>query len=415
MKDKALIGNSFFASNRARLLKKLDGGTPIILSANGLLQRTRDDDVYPFEQDGNFWYLSGIDEPDVILVIDNSEEYLILPQRNARHKIFSEQTDKDAIKAISSIDKIYDYEEGWKKLSSRLKDSGGFSAVKPPAEYLDVYDAYTNPAARNLIKKIRAVKSGLKQKDVTKEIIKLRMIKTKTETDCIRQAIRFTSEVLVKISENISNYQNERDIAADLNDFYFRHNLQHAFTPIVASGKNASVLHYQSNKSPIARDDIVLVDTGAKFNNYCSDITRVIVKNPSNRQTAVHKAVVEAQTYAMSLLKPGVNFKEYEISVAKFIGSKLRELGLIKEITSENIRKYYPHSTSHSLGIDVHDPADYSRPLQADMVITVEPGIYIPEENIGVRIEDDVLITEDGVESLSSGLSANIDKLSIIS
>lgn len=414
MKDKTLT-RDFFAGNRKRLLAKLTGQTPIILSANGLVQRTRDDDVFPFEQDSNFWYLTGLSEPDVILVMDDSEEYLILPRRSARHKVFSEQADNDEIKNISAINKIYDHEEGWKKFSSRLKNSDGFSTIKPPEEYLDAYDTYTNPAARNLVKKIRAVKSGLKQKDITKEIIALRMIKTKPEIDYMRQAIRFTAEVLVKISKNISDYQNERDVAADLNDYYFRQNLDYAFMPIIAAGKNATVLHYQSNKSPIGESDIVLVDTGVKFNNYCSDITRVIAKNPSNRQIAVHKAVVEAQTYAMSLLKPGINMKEYEISVAKFIGGKLRELGVIKEITSKNIRKYYPHSTSHSLGIDVHDPADYSRPLQPGMVITVEPGIYIPEENIGIRIEDNLLITEDGAESLSSELSANINKLSIMS
>lgn len=406
---------TFFAGNRVKLLEKLTDFTPIILSANGLVQRTCDDEVFPFEQDSNFWYLSGVNEPDVILVIDNSEEYLILPERADRHKVFSEQIDKDRIKNTSGIHKIYDYKEGWEKLAGRLKKSKNFSTLKPPEEYLKVYDVYTNPASKNLVKKIRTINSGLRQKDINKEITLMRMIKSDEEISFIRQAIRFTSDVLIKISKNIDSYKNEHDIAADLNDFYFRNKLKHAFMPVVAAGKNATILHYKSNKSLINKNDLVLIDTGVKFNNYCSDITRTIIKNPTARQIAIHQAVADTQTYAMSLLKAGVSLRDYETKVAKFIGSKLKDLGLIKEITSENVKKYYLHGTSHSLGIDVHDPADYSQPLKIGMVITVEPGIYIPEEGVGVRIEDNVLIKQDGIEKLSSGLSAELDKLSIIS
>lgn len=387
---------------------------PIVISASGLVQRTRDDEVFPFQQDGNFWYLTGINEPDIILVIDQTEEYLILPKRDPRHKVFSEQINEDDIKTVSGINKIYDYEKGWEKLASRLKKAKEFSTIKPQEEYSKAYDVYTNPAPRNLVAKIFAINPDLAQKDIAKEIIELRTVKTKEEIDYIKKAIACTGEILVKISKNLSSYKNEHDIAADLNDFYFRSKLDYAFLPIVAGGKNATILHYKSNSSLINKKDLVLIDTGVKYNNYCSDITRTIGLNPSPRQRAVHKAVSDTQNYAMSLLEPGVLIREYETKVAKFIGEELKKLGLIKEITAENVRKYYPHGTSHSLGIDVHDPADYSQPLKAGMVITVEPGIYIPEENIGIRIEDNILITKDGVENISAILSANIDKLSII-
>jgi Xaa-Pro aminopeptidase len=391
-------------SRRTKLLEKFAGSTPIIISANGLIQRTRDDEVFPFEQDGNFWYLTGVSEPDIILVIDRSEEYLILPERDDRHKVFTEQVDKAQIKNISGINNIYDHEEGWEKLSSVLKKSKEFSTIIPPEEYLSNYDVFTNPASRRLVRKIFSINSSLKQNDITKEIISLRMIKSEEEVTFIRRAISYTGEVLEKISKNFKDYKNEHDIAADLNDFYFRNNLKYAFMPIVASGKNACVLHYKSNKSPIGKKDLVLIDTGVKFNNYCSDITRTIINDQNARQRAVYKAVIDTQTYAMSLIKPGVKIREYETQVAQFIGNELKKLGLIKEITDEGVRKYYPHGTSHSLGIDVHDPADYSVPLEAGMVITVEPGIYIPEENIGIRIEDNVLVTKDGIENLSSSI-----------
>ncbi|MEX2014355.1 MAG: aminopeptidase P family protein [Candidatus Saccharimonadales bacterium] len=398
------MDSKFFAKNRSNLLKKVSDFAPIIISANGLLQRTRDDEVFPFGQDGNFWYLTGVNEPDVILVIDGSSEYLVLPKRDDRHKVFSEQIDKDKIKDTSGINEIYDYGKGWEKLTGELKKSKSFYTVKPAEEFLSAYDVYSNPAPRRLVKKIFSISSTLEQKDISKEIVSLRTIKSEEEVHCIKRAIKYTGEILDRISKNIGDYKNEHDIAADLNDFYFRNKLDYAFMPIVAGGRNATILHYKSNKNPINKKDLVLIDTGVKFNNYCSDITRTIMKNPTARQKAVYQAVADTQAYAMSLLKPGVLIREYETKVAKFIGSEMKKLGLIKEITNENVRKYYPHGTSHSLGIDVHDPADYSRPLELGMVITVEPGIYIPEENIGVRIEDNVLITQDGIEKLSSSI-----------
>ena len=397
------IDSRFFADNRKKILKKFAGSTPLILTANGLLQRTRDDDVFPFEQDSNFWYLTGISEPDLILVID-AEEYLILPERDPRHKVFSEQIDEDRLKEISGIGKIYDHKEGWEKLSKSLKKAKNFSYVKPSEEYSASYDVYTNPASRNLLKKILSVNPNLDKKDISSEIINLRMIKSQGEIYCIKRAISYTGDILEKIKKNINNYKNEHDIAADLNDFYFRNKLEYAFMPIVAAGRNATVLHYKSNNHPIGSEDAVLIDTGVKFNNYCSDITRTITRNNNRRQREVHEAVARTQGYAMGILKAGIGFRDYETKVAKFIGEELRKLGLIKEITNENVRKYYPHGTSHSLGIDVHDPADYSSPMKEGMVITVEPGIYIPEENIGVRVEDNVLITKDGIENLSSSI-----------
>ncbi|HEX5798122.1 MAG TPA: Xaa-Pro aminopeptidase [Candidatus Saccharimonadales bacterium] len=397
------MNSKFFAGNRSKLLNQVNSA-PIVLSANGLIQRTRDDEVFPFEQDGNFWYLTGVDEPDVLLVMDGSKEYLILPKRDDRHKVFSEQVDKAKLKNTSGISEIYDYDEGWEKLAAILKKSKSFHTVKPPKEFLSSYDVYSNPASRRFAEKVLNVSSTLEQKDISREIISLRTIKNNEEVNCIRQAIKCTGEILERISSNIDDYKNEHDISADLNDFYFRNKLDYAFLPIVAAGKNATILHYKSNKDPISKGASVLIDTGVKFNNYCSDITRTIMKNPTTRQKAVYKAVADTQEYAMGLLKPGVSIREYEIKVAKFMGAELKKLGLIKQANNENVRKYYPHGTSHSLGIDVHDPADYSKPLEAGMVITVEPGIYIPEEDLGVRIEDNVLITQDGVEELSSSI-----------
>jgi Xaa-Pro aminopeptidase len=161
-------------------------------------------------------------------------------------------------------------------------------------------------------------------------------------------------------------------------------------------------MHHTNNDGALTKGDFVVIDVGAEWNHYSADITRTVcLGEPTRRQETVYNAVDAVQKFAFSLIKPGLNFREYEMKIAEFMGEKLRELGLIKTISDENVRKYFPHATSHFLGLDTHDAGDYERPLEAGAVITVEPGIYIPEEGIGVRIEDDVLVTSAGIEILS--------------
>jgi Xaa-Pro aminopeptidase len=168
-------------------------------------------------------------------------------------------------------------------------------------------------------------------------------------------------------------------------------------------------LHNTANEAPLSADELIVADVGAEVEHYAADLTRTIsLRPPTRRQQAVHAAVLEAQEYAMSLLKPDVMLREYEQQIEHFLGEKLRELGLIKTITHENVRAFCPHATSHFLGLNVHDIGDYDRPLEPGIVLTVEPGIYIPDESIGVRIEDDILITEKGVKNFSRKLSREL-------
>jgi len=179
-----------------------------------------------------------------------------------------------------------------------------------------------------------------------------------------------------------------------------------AFTPIVAAGAQACTIHYVANEAELHQDEFLLMDVGAEWDHYAADISRTIHLGnaPTKRQRQVHAAVKEVQDYGFSLVQPGVKIKDNERLIEHFMGEKLRELGLIKSIESDAVRKYFPHSTSHYLGLDTHDAGDYDRVLEPGVVLTVEPGIYIPEEGIGVRIEDDVLVTESGFEVLSARL-----------
>jgi Xaa-Pro aminopeptidase len=147
------------------------------------------------------------------------------------------------------------------------------------------------------------------------------------------------------------------------------------------------------------------IDTGAEVEHYAADITRTyFLKPPNKRERAVYQAVKDVHDYALSHLKPGITLRESEDNVSHYMGEKLRELGLIKTVDKEHIKRYFGHLCSHFLGLDVHDVGDYDRPLQPGMVLTVEPGIYIKPEGLGVRIEDDVLITEKGCKVLSAKL-----------
>ena len=177
----------------------------------------------------------------------------------------------------------------------------------------------------------------------------------------------------------------------------------HAFEPIVASGNNACTIHYVKNDSTIAKNFPLLVDTGAEFMNYAADISRTYLPaNAPTRQKERYLAVREVADFARSIMKPGMLMRDIEQQVEKRMGEVLIELGLIKINETKEVRKYYPHAVSHHLGLDVHDLADYSVPLAENMVITVEPGIYIKQEGIGIRIEDDVLITNTGNKLLSA-------------
>jgi Xaa-Pro aminopeptidase len=193
-----------------------------------------------------------------------------------------------------------------------------------------------------------------------------------------------------------------------LRGFKTRGSSGHAFKPIVAAGRDAATIHYGKYER-LKADELIVCDVGAEYSFYCSDITRTVsYGRPTSRQQEVHEAVAYVQSEVFKMIKPGLDFKTYEKQVEHLIGLKLKELRLIDKLTPDEIRKYYPHACSHSVGLDTHDSADYSQRMAENMVITVEPGIYIKDENIGLRIEDMVLITKDGAKVLSSRLSSSL-------
>lgn len=403
----------FFRNNRSKLRELFGGTAPIVITANGLVQRTRDDDTYDFHQDSNFWYLTGLDEPNLVLVIDKDKDYILGPELNERWRIFHGDADLDIYTKISGVSETLPGSAGWQKLGKRVKKAKHVATIVPPRTFDERFLVYTNPAKRRLITLIKKHNPDIKFIDIYESLAQLRTVKQPEEIEAIQKTIDETIKVEKIIGKKIGKYTDERELSAEIDYLFAREGLKPSFRQIVAGGKNAVTLHYSKNDAPIDPSEILLIDMGASFNGYCSDLTRAVNLNPTKRQLQVYDAVLQVQKFALKMLRPGLQLASYEAAVVHYMGEKLRELGLIRTIDEESVRRYYPHNTSHFLGIDVHDVGDFTKPLPQNAVLTVEPGIYIPEENIGIRIEDDVVLTKDGNRMLSGRLSRELSSLTI--
>ncbi len=401
--------NTFFTNNRAKLRGRLAMEYPVVFIANGSLQRSADT-TYPFQQESNFWYLTGLDEPDLLLVMDRTQEYLILPKTNRVKTIFDGGLDIAALQARSGITMFYDASEGWQKLVASLGARKAMYTLSPEQRFEPQARIYANPAQRYGIEKLRRQVGGLTVHDVSHHLTQLRMRKQAAELTAIETAVRITTETIqrVRTSDQLAKMTTEYALeAAITNGFRAQGARGHAYDPIIASGMHATTLHYVQNNGQLATDELIVADVGAEYEHYAADITRTLARSkPNPRQQAVLSAVIDIQHRAAALLRPGTILREYERTVAAYTGEALHSLGLTTNARDmQAIRTYFPHASSHFLGLDVHDVADYEAPLEESMVLTCEPGMYIPEEGIGVRIEDDIVITATGNRNLSAHCS----------
>lgn len=399
-----MLSQLFFKNNRSQLLKRLPDDALLILTAQGLLQRSGDT-THPFRQDSNFYYLTGLsDIADVVLVMNGDEEFLILPHRSDAETIFGGVIHHDEVAKISGITTIYNYAEGWnryKKLQNSRKKVYTLGAA--PTKVVGADSFYTNPARRRLLQKIKRT-SAVTIEDVRMHLVALRQIKQPEEIDAIKQAVAITKQGFLAAQKRMNSGAFEYEIAAEFDYIFAKQHTQHGYQPIIASGTNACILHYIKNSAQLQSKENVLLDVGAEYQGYCADISRTYaVTTFTVRQQQVYDAVYRVQQQAIQLLMPGLKWHEYAANVEQLMGEQLVRLGLIKEPSRSAVRHYFPHGVSHSLGLDVHDVCDYDT-LQENMVITVEPGIYIPEEGIGVRIEDNVCLTSHGAVNISDDI-----------
>ncbi len=402
---KSYFSADFFTQNRQRLLKMLPADTLVIITANGVLQRSSDT-TFPFSQDRNFWYVTGIHEPDVLLVIDSKQEYLILPPQNDVRDIFDGAIDIKKLRTTSGINDVRSFKQGWDEIRTALERKPHVCTIVPGPSYEPNHAMYVNPARRRLVQQIRHHAKGVKLRDLRAEFASLRVRKQPEELNALQAAVDITCDTFAALrSPNVlSTFQHEYELeAAITHEFRRKGAAGHAYSPIVASGKHATTLHYVTNEGELKPGELAVVDVGAEVEGYAADMTRTLSKKAlTARQASVITAVTAVQDFALALLKPGTLLRDYERQVMLRMGKELKALGLITDSHDEAaIRYYYPHATSHFLGLDVHDVGTYNQPLEAGMVLTCEPGIYIPEESIGVRIEDNILITDGGHQNLS--------------
>lgn len=414
---------SFFINNRSKLFELLLPSSAVIISSNRSMPRNGDQ-FFPFRQSSDLYYLTGILNESVTLVIypgtssDSFNELLYIPKTdNVQEKwsgaaiSISEASQRSGIKEVRYMgDIIIELRE----ILSRC------SYV-----YFGMPASGSHPFFRSNEYEIRQSLanqlSNIQEHQLAPLLTRLRMFKEAEEIAAIRQAMQITSdvfsEVVTAIQPGMMEYEVESMLTGGIRK---RGSRGHAFDPIVASGANALVLHYIRNDHQLNPGELLLLDYGAEWQYYASDISRTLPINGkfTKRQRELYEATLRILNQAMKLMTPGLKLSEYNQQVGRLWEEEHLRLGLytrrdIKQHSKEIPiwKKYFWHGTSHSIGIDVHDPVDHSLALAKGMVLSCEPGIYIPEEGIGIRLENDMLVTHDKPENLSANIPVEPEEI----
>jgi Xaa-Pro aminopeptidase len=380
-----------FASRRAALRKSLDGVLVLFGQTEGR------DEVFRVRPEANFYYLTGWIEPGAVLLLTPSEEMLFLPD----HDIHAEQfqgkrsSARDSnVQALTGFNTVFPRE----KFESELN--------KAVSECEKLYAAFGQPA----VEKLKIAYPFREIHDAVTLIVQLRVKKSDAELAAIQHATDVSLEAHRASWKRIAAGLSESQLAAKVVETFLEHGCEVAYSPIVGSGPNSIVLHYSANQRKIDRGEVVVLDAAAECDGYASDITRTIPVGGkfSARQREIYQVVLGAQNAAIAALKPGVRLSGEGDTLTKIAKDYMNAHG--KDLHGEGLGKYFIHGLGHQVGLQVHDP-NINGPLQAGMVVTIEPGIYIEEEGIGVRIEDVVLVTENGARVLSAALPREPDEI----
>ncbi len=409
-----------YTERREKLFNQLPKHSLAVFFSGHAAQKSNDQN-FPFSINRNFYYLTGIEQENVTLVFakgENETATFLFLEENDPVKVlwdgagltFEEAANLSEI-TLPRVRNIKTFDAFiWSFLStSRRAIFGNIDTL-----YLDLERQNEHAQDTVAIKYAHRVKDlypFLQIKSSQLLMAELRMVKDSYEIERVKEAIEITKKGLNRIMDNLKPTLMEYEVEAEFNYVLNKHRTTPSFGTIAAGGKNATTLHYVDNESVILDRDLVLFDLGVAYQNYCSDITRVYPSNGvfSERQRAVYEVVLEANKKTIEWLKPGVSLLEFNEYGRKILIEGAKKLGLIKE--DAEIDKYYYHSLGHYLGLDVHDVGNYSLPIPEGALITVEPGLYIAEEGIGIRIEDDVVVTKDGCINLSQDIIKEIDEI----
>jgi Xaa-Pro aminopeptidase len=415
---------SLFTENRKRFAAKLKPHSLAIFNSNDEMPRTGDQN-YPFRQHPDFFYLTGIDQEQSILLI-----YPDCPNPAYREILFLRKTNEHIA--------VW---EGHKYTMQEAKDASGMQSIYWTEDFNSIFPMLMNWCSNVYINlnendrfrsevpyrelrfanDLRAKYTAHSFERSAPIMSALRSIKSEEEIQAIRKACGITEKAFRRVLGFIRPGVAEYEIEAEITHEFIRNRATgHAYTPIIASGANANVLHYIDNNQECRSGELVLMDFGAEYANYAADLTRTVPVSGkfSPRQREVYNAVLRVMKAATQMLVAGNTIEQYHTEVGRIMEKELIGLGLLKaeEVAKQDpskplYKKYFMHGTSHFLGLDVHDVGSRHEPMKAGMVFTCEPGIYIPEEKMGIRLENDILITEKGPVDLMASIPLEADDI----
>ncbi len=403
------IDSSLFVRNRKKFIARMESETLAVFNSNDIYPISADGTM-PFQQHRDIFYLSGVDQEESILVLfpeasnPAHREVLFLRETNEHIAVWEgEKLTKQAAFEVAGIKTVYWLQQFPTIFKQMMAEAKGI--------YINTNEhlrASTEVETREdrFIKQVRQDYPAHQVHKSAPILHKIRSIKDEVELELMQRACKITEagvrRLLGFIKPGVWEYEIEAELA---HEFLRNRSKGFAYTPIIASGKNACVLHYIENNQQCLDGDVILLDVGAEYANYSSDLTRCVPVNGrfTARQKAVYNAVLHVKKEAEKLLVPGTIMAEYHKQVGHLMEEQLVNLGLITmdDIHNQNAdwpayKKYFMHGTSHFLGLDTHDVGLWNEPIQAGMVFTCEPGIYIPEEGLGIRLEDDLVVQETG-------------------
>jgi Xaa-Pro aminopeptidase len=403
------IDSALFVKNRSNFMAQMKASSLAVFNSNDIYPISADSTM-PFQQHRDIFYLSGVDQEESILVMfpdcpnKKHREILFLKETNDHIAIWEgEKLTKKRAFEVSGIKTVY-WLQDLNKVMAELMAQSDTVHINTNEHYRASIETETREDrfTKWLLNKYPAHKVE-KSNPILQ---RLRSIKDPIELDLLQKACNITEKGMRRVLKFIKPGVAEHEIEAEfIHEFLKNRSKGFAYTPIIASGNNANVLHYIENNQVCNDGDLILLDVGAEYANYSSDMTRTIPVNGrySKRQKEVYNAVNRVKINATNMLIPGTIWADYHVEVGKLMTSELLGLGLIDKLDVQNedpnwpaYKKYFMHGTSHHMGLDTHDYGLLWEPMKINMVFTVEPGIYIPEEGFGIRLEDDVVIQEKG-------------------
>lgn len=420
--------SALFTKNRLHFVKKMEPNSIAIFTSNDIMPNNADD-MMGFTQNNDLYYLSGIDQEESVLILypdallSDNREILFLKETNEVIKIWEgDKLTKEQATKVSGVKNVKWVKEFDLALQYMAFEADTFYLGHN--EHKKTLTAEMNTRQDRMIafcKEKYPLHNYKRAAVITRE---LRQVKSEEEIALIQKAgdisVGGFNRVLKAVRPGMMEYELEAELTYELVRMGAK---RHAFLPIVASGANACALHYNTNRAECKDGDMVLMDFGVCFGNYNSDTTRCFPVNGrfTGRQKEVYQSVLHCLKEGSKLLKPGAVSAEYEKKMALLVEAELIKLGLLKkeEVKSQDpekplYKKYFMHGTAHFIGLDVHDVGLYTRPFESGMVLTCEPGIYIPEEGIGCRLENDYLITQTGNLNLTAAMPIEIDEIEAI-